>query len=176
MAVESHLQFSLINPYRDDPKPRVDCDRHEDMDAAHSRIELQFEATKASFPCKCKNCPQMARPEEQVCCLGESQWQDLYNTGGDFKCILDCPNFQNICNIDHFRVIKDFRNSIFHDDNEEEPLNRRLRIAAYRSTAFFLRGKLGRGNRIVIPACIKEKIRELCPNPPNIPYEGHSSR
>ena len=57
---------------------------------------------------------------------------------GDFKCILDCPNFQNICNIDHFRwnwccipmwtelcrVIKDFRNSIFHDDNEEEPLNR----------------------------------------------------
>jgi len=95
---------------------------------------------------------------------------------GDFKCILDCPNFQNVCNIDHFRVIKDFRNSIFHDDNEEEPLNRRLRIAAYRSTAFFLRGKLGRGNRIVIPACIKEKIRELCPNPPNIPYEGHSSR
>jgi len=81
------------------------------------------------------------------------------------------PMWTELC-----RVIKDFRNSIFHDDNEEEPLNRRLRIAAYRSTAFFLRGKLGRGNRIVIPACIKEKIRELCPNPPNIPYEGHSSR
>jgi len=94
VAVESHLQFSLINPYRDDPKPRVDCDRHEDMDAAHSRIELQFEATKASFPCKCKNCPQMARPEEQVCCLGESQWQDLYNTGGETdvasQCELNC--------------------------------------------------------------------------------------
>ena len=95
------------------------------------------------------------------------------------------------------RVIKDFRNSIFHDNDEEEPLNRfclliidigheqfslnstnlhssfrRLRIAAYRSTAFFLRGKLGRGNRIMIPACIKKKIRELCPNPPNIPFWG----
>ena len=79
-GIEKCECLSLI--LRDDPKPRVDCDRHEDMDAAHSRIELQFEATKASFPCKCKNCPQMARPEEQVCCLGESQWQDLYNTGG----------------------------------------------------------------------------------------------
>ena len=26
----------------------------------------------------------------------------LVKLAGDFKCILDCPNFQNICNVDHF--------------------------------------------------------------------------
>jgi hypothetical protein len=49
----------------------------------------------------------------------------------------------------------------------------RLRHAAYKSTALFLRGKMGRGNRLVIPSCCIRKIRELCPNPPGIPYIGH---
>ena len=52
-------------------------------------------------------------------------------------------------------------------------LLRRLRKAAYHSTSFFLRGKLGRGRRIVVPACIKSKIRELCPNQPDLQYMGH---
>ena len=39
-GIEKCKRLSLI--LRDDPKPRVDCDRHEDMDAAHNRIELQL--------------------------------------------------------------------------------------------------------------------------------------
>ena len=58
--------------------PRTDRDPTSVMDTDNNPIE----ATKASYPCKCQNCPQMARPEEQLCCLGESQWQDFYNTGG----------------------------------------------------------------------------------------------
>ena len=49
----------------------------------------------------------------------------------------------------------------------------RLRRAIYKSTAFFLRGKMGHGNKFVVPACCKAKIRELCPNPPGVMYVGH---
>ena len=64
--------------FRDDPKPRANRVQHDDMDTAQPPVE----GTPASYPCKCSNCPQMDRPEEQVCCLEESLWQDLYNTGG----------------------------------------------------------------------------------------------
>ena len=50
---------------------------------------------------------------------------------------------------------------------------RRLRKAGYKSTVLFLRGSMGVGNRMVVPACCKTKIRALCPNPPGVPYMGH---
>ena len=28
---------------------------------------------------------------------------------GQFKCILECPNFRNICNVDHFRLLFTWR-------------------------------------------------------------------
>ena len=66
-------------------------------------------------------------------------------------------------------------NSVFYNDDESEDLNRRLRHAAYKSTAFFLRGRMGHGNKLVIPACCKAKIRELCPNPLGVEYVGHKA-
>ena len=50
---------------------------------------------------------------------------------------------------------------------------RRMRKNAYRSVVFFLRGRLGEGVRIVVPACVKDNIRKMFPNPEGEAYTGH---
>ena len=69
--------------------------------------------------------------------------------------------------------------------NKANPLNfvpapiiyfpRRLRRAAYRSCVFFLKGYMGKGKRIVVPACVVAETRKMYPNPHGVPYMGHMS-
>ncbi len=59
------------------------------------------------------------------------------------------------------------------DVHADEPPNEK-RKAAYRYYVQFKHGSLGKGNRVVIPDCIKELIRSRYPDP-NGEYMGHKN-
>jgi hypothetical protein len=60
---------------------------------------------------------------------------------------------------------------VTNDVHEDEPNNAK-RKAAYRYYVQFKHGRLGQGNRVVIPDCIKDLIRSQYPDP-NGEYMGH---
>lgn len=106
-------------------------------------------AEEAPDWCKCRVCMPMSSEEENVCCKRVT-------------CITSYTSFANIClDRDIWEVcIKarcDIRADKFNFSGES------FRKAAYRQFALWQYGKLGRGNRKVIPACSVRRIRAQYP-------------
>ena len=101
--------------------------------------------------CKCGVCVPMPSEEENVCCKRVT-------------CITSYTSFANIC-LDRDRLevcIKarcDIRAEEFNFSME------RFWKAGYRQFALWRYGKLGRGNRKVIPVCAVRRIRTQYPAP-----------
>lgn len=101
--------------------------------------------------CKCRVCQPMPSEEENVCCKRVT-------------CLTSYTSFSNIClDRDILEVcIKarcDLRADEFNFSMES------FRKAGYRQFALWRYGKLGRGNRRVIPACAVRRIRAQYPAP-----------
>ena len=101
--------------------------------------------------CKCRVCVPMPSEEENVCCKR-------------MTCITSYTSFANIyLDRDILEVcIKarcDIRADEFNFSKES------FRKAGYRQFALWRYGKLGRGNRRVIPACTVRRIRTQYPAP-----------
>ena len=100
--------------------------------------------------CQCRVCFPMETEQENVCCKKR-------------QCITSYRTFNNIClNRDILEVcIKarcDIRAVEFNFSMES------FRKAAYRQFALWKYGKLGRGNRRVLPACVVRLIRQAYPS------------
>ena len=101
--------------------------------------------------CKCRVCVPMLSEEENVCCKRVT-------------CITSYTSFSNIC-VDRdilevcIKARCDIRADEFNFSMES------FRKAGYRQFALWRYGKLGRGNRKVIPACAVCRIRAQYPAP-----------
>lgn len=101
--------------------------------------------------CQCHICRPMETEQENVCCKKRT-------------CITSYTSFSNIClDRDILEVCIKARCDIRAD--EFNFTMESFRKAAYRQYALWTYGKLGRGNRRVIPACVVRMIRQSYPAP-----------
>ena len=101
--------------------------------------------------CRCGVCRPMPDEQENLCCKRVT-------------CLTSYMAFSNIClDRDILEICIKARSDI-----QAEEFNfsmESFRKAAYRQFALWRYGKLGRGNRRVIPSCAVLKIREIYPAP-----------
>ncbi|XP_052696150.1 uncharacterized protein LOC128174701 [Crassostrea angulata] len=104
--------------------------------------------------CICSNCREMPSEREKVCCNKPSQ-----------SCISRLPDFQTVV-LDELvlEVAMRYHNDVLAEPRDEN-FNRSRRHTAYRQYIMWIHGRLGAGNRKVIPSCCVWKIREKFPEP-----------
>lgn len=108
--------------------------------------------------CKCGNCREMPTQIENKCCSNS-------------RCLRERQIFKKISlDVDFLR--QSIRERADYRAETFDFSNRSLRKAAYRQYVLWRYGKLGRGNRRVVPSCIVLCIREQYPSPNGL-YMGY---
>ena len=144
-----------------------------DAAVAFKILEMQPERSKDPGPpteqpdwCVCLNCRPMPTQQERKCC---GQCHENCKSGA--------PGFDIIV-LDRqvLRVAMAHRNDLLAEDNLRpnapvEEVNKTYCHAAYRQYILLHHGKLGIGNRRVVPSCCVWKIRDTFPDPNNV-YVG----
>lgn len=123
--------------------------------------------------CKCGNCVVMSTAKECICCLDNVNiLQLLEQCSLQDQCVLEHGSFEavvlNTCSLNTKRhdLIK-----MGLDVNEKKKLsnlsNRLWRHLAYRKFVDWINSwtTLGRFNRIVIPSCVVNRVRQEFPDP-----------
>ena len=145
-----------------------------DVDEAYDRHQQQQEGDNDNVPspnrarpqalpwCKCGRCRQMPTQVERKCCRPRR----------DHHCITLTGEFQRLC-LDNMVL------EIAMRANEdillaEAPIrnNAAYRHSAYRTYIYWQHGRLGAGNRRVIPSCAVWSIRTSWPDPLGV-YKGY---
>ncbi|XP_063956777.1 uncharacterized protein LOC129269420 isoform X1 [Lytechinus pictus] len=113
--------------------------------------------------CVCTNCRPMRRDVEMVCC--GLQPVNCISLTEHFAAILD-PFVVNL----QRRGAREAHN--LEDDNQAPGAeHNRIRWQVYRSYTLWQHGRLGAGNRVVIPSCVVTRTRSRYPDP-NDHYTG----
>jgi hypothetical protein len=120
-------------------------------------------AVESPAYCMCNNCVNMQSDKMNVCC-GQNP----------SKCLSKSQTFHDLCLKPHTILVAGILNYAdrFHDDPNYQ--TRFWRCEAYRFFILWQWGKLGRGNRVVIPSCCVFKIRTKFPSPDGV-YTGYQS-
>lgn len=109
--------------------------------------------------CKCQNCRPMPTAEENKCCTRTVR-----------LCITTNPLFtQLVLDANVLDLAMRYREDVLVLDHPRNNLN--FRHAAYRQHVLWQHGRLGQGNRRVIPSCCVLAIRLRYPSPNGI-YTG----
>ena len=109
--------------------------------------------------CKCQNCRPMPTAEENKCCARTIR-----------PCITTNPLFtQLVLDANVLDLAMRYREDVLVLDHPRNNLN--FRHAAYRQHVLWQHGRLGQGNRRVIPSCCVLAIRLRYPSPNGI-YTG----
>ena len=104
--------------------------------------------------CKCGMCQVMPRPVENKCCQSRRGQPCVTTTG----------QFHRLC-LDH--MVLEIAMRVYDDLLAENPVrnNESYRHQAYTTYIYWQHGRLGAGNRRVIPSCCVWKIRNNWPDP-----------
>ncbi|XP_046563212.1 P2X purinoceptor 7-like isoform X2 [Haliotis rubra] len=103
--------------------------------------------------CRCGNCRSMPTAQEEKCC-----WQT-----GSYECVVDGPNFYTVISPAVLDIAMAHYNDFFVHDQERS--NAAYRHQAYRQFILQRYGRLGHGNRRVVPSCVVLAIRRRFPDP-----------
>ena len=104
--------------------------------------------------CKCGGCKDMPKQRENVCCKNDERNHEH-------------PDFHLIVLDDTVLGVAMKNNSDLWYYTFDVNNNACWRFTAYRQYIMWHWGKLGYGNRKVIPSCVVRKIREKFPDPNN---------
>ena len=103
--------------------------------------------------CFCGNCVQMPTQEENKCCCRRVM-----------PCITSNPLFnQLVLDGNVLDIAMRFREDVMVTHHRRN--NENFRYAAYRQFVLWQHGRLGRGNRVVVPSCCVLAIRARYPSP-----------
>ncbi|KAJ8026488.1 P2X purinoceptor 7 [Holothuria leucospilota] len=129
--------------------------------------EQQPQAAGPALPeqphwCNCSRCQEMPQLLEEVCCRG-----------GMDSCLSMEPVEMDALVLDPgvLDLARLTLNDMFGMRENNEP-NHTMRHVAYRQFTVWQYGRLGRGNRHVIPSCVVTRIRATYPSP-NGQYRGY---
>ncbi|XP_078701711.1 uncharacterized protein LOC144927847 [Branchiostoma floridae x Branchiostoma belcheri] len=114
--------------------------------------------------CTCHHCREMPTDQERICC-----------GGGPDSCVSTLPDMDlYILDPGTLWFARNYRNDMLALQDAQEPGadNREFRHAAYRHYVLWQYGRLGEGNRVVIPSCCVWRIRDTYPDPHNH-YTGY---
>nr|XP_055034834.1 P2X purinoceptor 7-like [Misgurnus anguillicaudatus] len=107
--------------------------------------------------CTCTNCREMTTDLERLCCKQTPA-----------NCISNSAHMEfYVLDEGVLRLARAAWNDIFAVDDSQEPgvEQRQYRHAAYRQYVLWQHGRLGVGNRVVIPSCCVWKVRIKFPDP-----------
>jgi hypothetical protein len=105
--------------------------------------------------CVCHRCLQMPTVQERLCCQQQPA-----------RCFSQLPGMDTVVlDREVLEVARRHRNDILGDEPEVQDLNRAFRHAAYRQYVLWRHGRLGEGDRRVIPACCVWRVRNAFPEP-----------
>lgn len=106
--------------------------------------------------CTCTNCREMSTDLERLCCRQTSE-----------HCISNMAYMQYyVLDEGVLRLARAAWNDIFAVDDQEPGIEQKqYRHAAYCQFVLWQHGRLGVGNRVVIPSCCVWKIRDTFPDP-----------
>ncbi|XP_035679340.1 glycine-rich protein DOT1-like isoform X2 [Branchiostoma floridae] len=107
--------------------------------------------------CTCRNCKEMPLDVEKLCC-----------GGGPESCLSRLPDMDlYVLDQPVLRIARWARNDVLALQDGDEPGAdlRGFRHAAYRQWVLWHYGRLGQGNRVVVPSCVTFRIRDEFPDP-----------
>ena len=127
------------------------------------------------FRCSCEQCSTMPTELEDVCCHHYSQTRvrmgltdkprhersrDLTRLEAPVQCITSHPGFHDIC-LSQWTLEYEAYQYVEQEGRvgDDQPINVLMRHLAYRRFVRWVFGKIGRHNRITIPSCVVNKIR-----------------
>ena len=82
--------------------------------------------------------------------------------------------FNDLCLKPHVIEVAGILNYVDHFHDDPDFAATRWRNASYRFFVLWMWGKLGYGNRVVVPSCCVKKIRQQFPSPDGR-YKGYMS-
>ncbi|XP_070570981.1 P2X purinoceptor 7-like [Ptychodera flava] len=157
-------QFEPVRKQASQPVQNTDSSSEDDDNSEMSDARL----TNTDW-CKCGNCGIMSTLQECICCAELSLPESRL---GDECCISSNESFQTVCLNQDVLDITLIRLHDVRRDNIVYPHdNRTYRWAAYTQFIYWSYGRLGKGNRRVVPSCVVQHIRRKYPEPSGI-YVG----
>lgn len=153
-----------------DPIMSAERRTQKDKERQQKEAELAKRSQPVEVWCTCGKCTSLDRAIENVCCCEDNYVQELLQNT-NLNCITAHEGFEptalNVYVLDAARTrllyqVKDAekRKKLTSDSNET------YRFLAYSNFRYWLcSGKLGKGHRVVTPACVVKKIREKWPSP-----------
>ena len=108
------------------------------------------------FSCNCGRCVEMPTDREQLCCRSRSRGRCVLVTASTVmaRTIMDQVTLE----------VAVQTNNIVYADRDDHHQNVNLRHMAYRQYVIWYYGKLGAGNRVVVPSCVVTEIRRRYPS------------
>jgi hypothetical protein len=131
--------------------------------------------------CKCRICKPMPTDHESLCC---AESEVIGKVKANYECVTENPIFSSLI------VFKEALNILRHQTIRKTKSNKKKnslaatelpnnswRYLAYKQFVLWVNANvaLGSGNRVVIPSCVVNKIRENFPDPTST-YTGYRAR
>lgn len=165
--------FDAINQvtgYKYDPRMTQDEKNKREALEKDQQALIESRSKPVDQWCKCDNCFALLNPVENVCCHDDESCNERLNE--NVTCITMHDGFQATAMNEH--VLSMSRGNLLQlvvDPEKRAKLrsnapdsHRHLSYVNFRSWVSYGR-RLGKGNRVVTPACVVRKIREQWPEP-----------
>jgi hypothetical protein len=159
-----------IRPFQFDPRMTADTKRQRDEEDQRQQTLIETRNLSEQHWCKCGECVAQINPLENICCTEDEHVKKFLSS--EVSCITIHEGFAvttlNIHVLGMVRahllhILKDKAKTARLGSNAPDTM-RHLAYVNFRS--WICRGKkLGRGYRIITPACVVHRIRQKWPEP-----------
>jgi hypothetical protein len=178
---EEEVVLSNLQAYQFDPIMTPERRSEKEEEKKRKEAELAKRSQPLHVWCTCENCTIMPSTIENICCSEDIYVQDMLSET-DLKCISAHEGFQpTVLNVHVLNMTRQRLKGLVKDPEKLQKLksdnNDTYRFLAYSNFRHWVCGesKMGKGNRVVTPACVVKQIRDTWPSIDG-QYTGFHSR
>jgi hypothetical protein len=170
-----------VHAYQFDPRMSSERRKEKEDERKKKQVELEKRSQPVDTWCSCDNCFAMESIIENVCCCEDPFVQDFLSET-DLKCISAHEGYEpTVLNVHVLNMTRQRLVGMVKDPEKLKKLrseeNDTYRFLAYSNFRHWVCGttKMGKGNRVVTPACVVKQIRDKWPSIDG-KYTGYHSR